>query len=188
MVDITSSPFYRLHSLILDKYGKKNYYSGCDLVARWITEQSKRYTTPVEVRMMCEITEADLISEHKGVALALKSLFHLQSLVELFTLPETAPEDYFPKKLKAGTMQVALAKKHADIIIATNVAGFDRWVLRAVLNPNRVRIPKLTDDPEKAQRFYTNHEANQIIARFPKDGNRYISEPFVPAANKNLCK
>jgi hypothetical protein len=76
-------------------------------------------------------------------------------------------------------------KKVPDIIIATQEGGKDKWVLRAVLNFNKTRTAHLTDDPEKAQRFYTTHEVNQIIARFPKDGKVYRHEIFAPAAAKN---
>ena len=76
-------------------------------------------------------------------------------------------------------------KKFPDIIIATKVAGFDRYVSRAVMQPNKTRTAHLTNDPEKAERFFTNDEANQMIENFPKDGNKYIPEPFAPAAKKN---
>lgn len=77
-------------------------------------------------------------------------------------------------------------KKAPDIIISTMVGTFPRYVLRAVLNPKNIRVPTLTEDPEKAQRFFSEFQAKGYISHFPKDGRTYKTETFAPAAAKNL--
>ena len=94
-----TTPFYRVRQLIIKKYGEKNFHTGCQLVAQFISYETKIPLSSGHIRLMCEVAEADLISENKPIALALKSLFHLQSLTELFTLPETAPESFSNRKL-----------------------------------------------------------------------------------------
>jgi hypothetical protein len=77
-----------------------------------------------------------------------------------------------------------VSKKYRDTLIATKVAGFDRYVLRAVLEPTGKRTVYLTDDPGKAQMFFSE-EAVTMISKLPRDGRKYIAEPFAPAAIKN---
>jgi hypothetical protein len=87
-------PFYRIRQLIIKKYGEKNFHTACDMVAQFIGYEAKLPLSSGHIRLMCEVTESDLISENRPIAVALKSLFHLESLAELFTLPENTPENF----------------------------------------------------------------------------------------------
>lgn len=75
-----------------------------------------------------------------------------------------------------------MKKKQPDIIISTIVGGFTKYVFNAPLNPKNIRKPILTNDPEKACRFFTEEGARQYIRRFPGDHSKYNTETFAPAA------
>ena len=75
-------------------------------------------------------------------------------------------------------------KQQPDIIIATVVGGLTKYVFNAPLNHKNIRRPILTDDPEKAYRFFSDEGARQYIRRFPGDHTKYTTETFAPAAVK----
>ncbi|MCW3109679.1 MAG: hypothetical protein JWQ09_4185 [Segetibacter sp.] len=80
---------------------------------------------------------------------------------------------------------IQLKKSQPDIILSTIVGSFTRYVFSAPFGADNKRHPSLTDDPEKAQRFFTEVGAKECAARFPKDGKKYTPELFAPAAAKN---
>ncbi|MDP1763450.1 MAG: hypothetical protein Q8L07_06125 [Sediminibacterium sp.] len=76
------------------KYSVQKFALGCEIVARWVRHATgNSIWTSIRVEMMCNITYSMQLPLFKEEAEALRKLFGLQSITELFTIPETKAEN-----------------------------------------------------------------------------------------------
>ena len=89
-----STPVYRLKDLIATKYRHTNYDMACSLVARWLSFETKTAVNVDDIKFLCEAKLAEGTFLSKNAAFALKNLFWLQSIAELYTFPKTIPMEF----------------------------------------------------------------------------------------------
>jgi len=82
-----STPYYRLKTLITEKYGQSRFDLGCRLVASWLKYDVKLDFSKEDIDAFCN-TNLPGVRFTPSVAISLKNLFKLQSIKELFTHPE----------------------------------------------------------------------------------------------------
>lgn len=86
---MSTIPFYRLRSLIEEKYGAERFDFGCQIVARWLSFETKIEITEMAVKTLCDEESENIETFFPRTSKALINLFHLQSAKELYTFPET---------------------------------------------------------------------------------------------------
>ena|SRR5438309_86996 len=89
-----SAPFYKLKGLIARKYRDTNYDMACSLVARWLSFETKTAVNVDDIKFLCEAKLPEGTYLSKNAAFALKNLFWLQSIAQLYTFPQTIPIEF----------------------------------------------------------------------------------------------
>lgn len=87
---MSATPFYRLKTLINEKYGPNGFEKGCKIVAMFINHETKAALDAGDIKALCEADNTNTITITDAMYGALKSLFALKSADELFTNSETA--------------------------------------------------------------------------------------------------
>jgi len=81
---VTQQAYYCLSKLIVEKYGYAKYAIGCEIVARWVTHDTKENWTLEKVLSMCSTEQGLPLTPAE--AEALRRLFGLKSIMDIYTV------------------------------------------------------------------------------------------------------
>jgi hypothetical protein len=92
-----TQPVFRLRELIYKKFGEEKFAIACDIVARWVRYDTKFSQWHADtVLHMCNAVENEEFPISLDEAESLRHLFHLESVLDLFTDPS---EGYEPQPI-----------------------------------------------------------------------------------------